>query len=185
MAAEPIAGRAAGAAAEPRASRARWAVFIGLAVGVLVVDQIVKSWIAANFEFHVAVEVIGDILRVAPTQNNGAIFGMFRDQAPIFAVLSIGVMGLIIWYESRAGGSLLVTVALGLLLGGALGNLTDRLRLGYVLDFMDLGLGGWRWYTFNVADAAISLSIVLLFVAALRPAPARQPEAAEVRGGDG
>ena len=108
---------------------------------------------------------------------------MFREQAPIFAVLSIGVMGLIVWYESRAGGSLLVTVALGLLLGGALGNLTDRLRLGYVLDFMDLGIGGWRWYTFNVADAAISLSILLLFVAALRPSPRAQP--AEVRGGDG
>lgn len=183
MAAEPIAGRTAGATAASRASRTRWALFIGLAAGVLVVDQIVKSWIAANFEFHRAVELIGDILRVAPTQNNGAIFGMFRDQAPVFAILSIGVMGLIVWYESRAGGSLLVTVALGLLLGGALGNLTDRLRLGYVLDFMDLGLGGWRWYTFNVADAAISLSILLLFVAALRPTPKDQP--AEVRGGDG
>lgn len=183
MAAEPIAGRTAGATAAPRATRTRWALFAGLAVGVLIVDQIVKSWIAANFEFHRAVELIGDILRVAPTQNNGAIFGMFRDQAPIFAILSIGVMGLIVWYESRAGGSLLVTVALGLLLGGALGNLTDRLRLGYVLDFMDLGLGGWRWYTFNVADAAISLSILLLFVAALRPTPKAQPEV--VRGGDG
>ena len=59
----------------------------------------------------------------------------------------------------------------------------DRLRLGYVLDFMDLGLGGWRWYTFNVADAAISLSILLLFVAALRPTPKAQPEV--VRDGDG
>jgi signal peptidase II len=185
MAAEPIAGRNAGAAAAPRTGRARWALFVGLAVGVLVVDQIVKSFIAANFEFHRAVEIVGDYLRVAPTQNTGAIFGMFRDQAPIFALLSIGVMGLIVWYESRAGASLLVTLALGLLLGGALGNLTDRLRLGYVLDFMDLGIGDWRWYTFNVADAAISLSIVLLFVAALRPSSKSEPRPVEVRSGDG
>ena len=175
MAAEPIAGRTTGATAASRAGRARWALFIGLAAGVLVLDQIVKSWIAANFEFHRAVEILGDFVRVAPTQNTGAIFGMFRDQAPIFALLSIGVMGLIVWYESRAGGSLLVTVALGLLLGGALGNLTDRLRHGYVLDFMDLGIGSWRWYTFNVADAAISASILLLFVAALRPTPKPEP----------
>jgi hypothetical protein len=60
-------------------------------------------------------------------------------------------------------------VTLGLLLGGAIGNMIDRLRLGYVVDFVDVGLGPTRFYTFNVADSAISLAILLLFVAALRP----------------
>jgi hypothetical protein len=60
-------------------------------------------------------------------------------------------------------------VTLGFLLGGAIGNMIDRLRLGYVVDFVDVGIGPTRFYTFNVADSAISLAILLLFVAALRP----------------
>jgi lipoprotein signal peptidase len=61
-------------------------------------------------------------------------------------------------------------VTLGLLLGGALGNMADRLRLGYVVDFVDIGIGDLRWYTFNMADAAISAAIVLLVAAAFVPA---------------
>jgi len=60
-----------------------------------------------------------------------------------------------------------MSVALGLLLGGAVGNLIDRFRFGYVLDFVDLGIGALRWYTFNVADAAISASILLLLLTAV------------------
>jgi hypothetical protein len=60
-------------------------------------------------------------------------------------------------------------VTLGLLLGGAIGNMLDRLRLGYVVDFVDAGLGATRFYTFNVADSAISVAILLLLVAAFRP----------------
>jgi hypothetical protein len=62
-----------------------------------------------------------------------------------------------------------ISVTLGLLLGGAIGNLLDRFRLGYVVDFVDLGIGTFRWYTFNVADAAISLSLVLLVLLAIKP----------------
>jgi hypothetical protein len=71
--------------------------------------------------------------------------------------------------QLQVGSSLYLSIALGLLLGGALGNVTDRLRLGYVVDFVDIGIGDLRWYTFNVADAAISLSIVMLIGAALIP----------------
>ena len=62
-----------------------------------------------------------------------------------------------------------MTIALGLLLGGAIGNLLDRLRLGYVVDFVDMGIGSLRFYTFNVADAAIRSSILLLLAMALSP----------------
>ena len=79
------------------------------------------------------------------------------------------MIALIVIYHGRAGGSLYMTVTLGLLLGGAIGNMLDRLRLGYVVDFVDGGIGNIRWYTFNVADAAISLSILLLLLAAVRP----------------
>ena len=174
MAAEPLAGSDAGGRSSPlatevRAGRSRWLLFGGLAATVAVVDQIVKAIIVANFEVERVVPVIGEYARIVVSHNSGALFGMFRDQAPIFAFFSFLVIGVIVWYQSRAGGSLLLTLALGLLLGGAIGNLTDRLRLGYVVDFVDLGIGTWRFYTFNVADMAISGSILLLLLLAVLP----------------
>jgi signal peptidase II len=151
------------------AERRRWVVFLGLAATVLVVDQIVKSWIVGSFEVDVPTDIVGDWLRVTLTHNNGALFGMFRDQAVIFAIFSIIVIGLIVWYHGHGARGLLMSVALGLLLGGALGNLADRLRYGYVVDFVDMGIGGWRFYTYNVADAAITTSILLLILIALVP----------------
>jgi signal peptidase II len=104
--------------------------------------------------------------------NTGALFGLFRDQADLFAVLSVAVMALIVWYHRRAvaGNGWLATLALGLLLGGAVGNFIDRIRLGHVVDFVDMGFpDGWRFYTWNLADAAISTSILLLLLMAVLP----------------
>ncbi|MHB8399286.1 MAG: signal peptidase II [Candidatus Limnocylindrales bacterium] len=149
--------------------RPRWLLFVTLAVTIVVVDQLVKAAIAANYQVGVPVAVVGDFVRIDVSHNQGALFGLFQGSAVIFGVGSLAVIALIVWYESRAGGSALVTLALGLLVGGAVGNLLDRLRLGYVVDFVDAGIGGWRWYTFNVADAAISTAIVLLVILALLP----------------
>lgn len=151
------------------AARSRWILFFGIAAAILIIDQATKAWIVSHYEVSVAVPILGDAVRIWVSHNTGALFGLFRDQALIFAAFSFAVIGIIVLYEARAGKSLLVTVALGLLLGGALGNLTDRLRLGYVVDFMDLGIGTWRWYTFNVADAAISASVLLLLLVAIVP----------------
>jgi signal peptidase II len=74
----------------------------------------------------------------------------------------------------RRARALVLVVGLSLVLGGALGNLLDRLRLGYVVDFIDAGIGSLRWYTFNVADAAISLGILLLLAASIWPTFARR-----------
>ena len=117
--------------------------------------------------------VIGDLVRLVFSQNNGALFGLFRDHALLFGLVSLGVIGLIVVYHGAAGRSLYLSVALGLLLGGALGNLIDRLRLGYVVDFVDIGIGDFRWYTFNVADAAISLAIVMLIGGGAHPGAGR------------
>ena len=80
------------------------------------------------------------------------------------------MIGLIVAYHARSKPSVVLSVALGLLLGGAIGNLIDRIRYGYVVDFVDAGIGDSPLYTFNVADSAISVAILLLILLALFPA---------------
>ena len=167
VASEPTVAAAPVAAATK--AKAHWLVFFGLALTVLVLDQLTKAWLTSNLSPGEVMSVIGDYVRLVYSQNSGALFGLFRDNALLFGIVSIVVIGLIVAYQRQVGSSLYLSIALGLLLGGALGNVTDRLRLGYVVDFVDIGIGALRWYTFNVADAAISLSIVLLIGAALIP----------------
>ena len=158
-----------------------WVAFFGIAAAVIVADQLSKAWIVADFPFGDPVEILGAWLRVWYVANTGALFGLFRDQAVLFAALSIGVIALIVWYHGHAvaDSGWLATVALGLLLGGAAGNLIDRVRLGHVIDFVDMGFpGGWRFYTWNVADAAITISILLLLVMAVLPSVRREARAA-------
>jgi signal peptidase II len=146
--------------------RARWPIFIGLAVAVFIADQLTKAWLTSFLEPGERVEVIGDLVRLIHSQNSGALFGLFQDQAILFGIVSLGVVAGIIWFHHSSGRNTLLSVALGLLLGGALGNMADRFRIGYVVDFVDVGIGTLRFYTFNVADSAISLSILLLLVSA-------------------
>jgi signal peptidase II len=165
-------GEAGGTAGMTTATRspAHWLVFGSVAVAVLVVDQLTKAWLVANVSTGQVVSVIGDYVRLILSQNSGALFGMFSQNAVVFGIASLVVVALIVGYHARAGRSLYLSIALGLLLGGALGNLLDRLRLGYVVDFVDIGIGGIRFYTFNMADAAISIAIVMLIGAAIFPA---------------
>jgi signal peptidase II len=151
------------------ARRPRWGLFAGLAAAILVADQLAKAWIVANVDPLRPTLLVGDYLRLVVSHNNGALFGLFRGQASLFALASFAVIALIVAYHARAGGSLVMSIALGLLLGGAIGNVADRLRYGYVVDFVDAGFGTLRWYTFNVADSAISLALVLLVLIAVRP----------------
>ena len=163
-------GGTADTTATTAGSRAHWLVFAGVAVAVMIVDQLAKAWLVANVSPGEVVNVIGDYLRLILSQNSGALFGLFADNAVMFGIASLAVVGLIVAYHARAGRSLYLSIALGLLLGGALGNLIDRLRLGYVVDFVDIGIGNLRFYTFNLADAAISTAIVMLIAAAIFPA---------------
>jgi signal peptidase II len=146
-----------------------WPLFIGIAGAVVVLDQLSKALLTSRLGPGESVEVIGDYLRLVHGQNNGAIFGLFKDSAWLFGIVSIAVIGLIVAYHARAGRSAYLSVTLGLLLGGAIGNLIDRFRLGYVVDFVDAGIGSLRFYTFNVADTAISLSLLLLILVAIKP----------------
>ncbi len=144
-------------------------MFLALAAIVVVADQLTKAAVTSNLAPGQSVSVVGDLVRIVFGQNSGALFGLFKDNALMFGVVSLAVVAVIVAYHARATPSAYLTVTLGLLLGGAIGNMIDRLRLGYVVDFVDAGIGGVRFYTFNVADSAISLAILLLLIAALRP----------------
>lgn len=150
-----------------------WRVFLGIPIVVVILDQLSKAWLVANVAPGEILEVVGDYVRLVHHQNSGALFGLFRDQALLFGLLSLVVIGLIVGYHARSGRSRYMSIALGFLLGGAIGNLVDRLRLGYVVDFVDIGIGNLRFYTFNVADSAISTAIVLLVAVAIVPGLAR------------
>jgi signal peptidase II len=150
-------------------ARPLWLPFFGIAGVVVVVDQLTKAWIRSILAPGEAMPVLGDWIRLVHAQNNGGIFGLLRGQALPFAIVSLGVIALIVAYHGRSGRSPLLTVALALLLGGAIGNLLDRLLYGSVVDFVDAGIGSIRWYTFNVADASISLAIVLLLALSIWP----------------
>ena len=152
--------------------RGRWALFGGTAATVVVLDQLTKAWVDASFVRAAdggSSELIGDLVRISKVYNDGAIFGFLDASAMLMAALTVLVVVGVVWYEWRHGSSLgpLVTVGLGLLTGGAIGNLIDRIRFGYVIDFVDMGIGDTRWYAWNIADAAVFLGIVALFIAAL------------------
>jgi signal peptidase II len=136
-----------------------------LAFTVALSDQLLKGWVVANYKPNTPVPVLGDWLRIDFIHNSGGLFGILQDSAAIFAVVTVIVVAVLIALEIGSGWrSWLVTVTLGLLLGGAIGNFIDRIRLGYVIDFADIGIGSWRFYIFNVADAAVTVSILLMIV---------------------
>ena len=155
-------------------ARRPWPIFLGLAGLIVVLDQVTKAWLVSFLDPGESVAVVGDWIRLVHSQNNGGLFGLLRGQAVIFGLVSLVVVGLIVVYHARAKPSRYLSIALGLLLGGAIGNVIDRFRLGYVVDFVDAGIGDLRWYTFNVADTAISFALVLLLAASVLPSVARR-----------
>ena len=140
--------------------------FLLIAGTVGVSDQLLKRWIVSSYKVEQVSPVAGDWIKVHFIHNNGGLFGLFQNAAPIFAAITIAVVAVLVAIEIGSGWrSWLVTITLGLLLGGAVGNFVDRIRLGYVVDFADIGIGTIRFpYIFNVADAAVTVSILLVLV---------------------
>jgi signal peptidase II len=125
---------------------------------VVIVDQITKALIRSNLRLHESVPDDG-FFRFTYTTNTGAVFGVFSDQTFIMTIASfVGVGILLYFYHSHSGSERLVRISLGLLLGGAIGNLIDRIWLGKVTDFIDVG----PWPIFNLADSAIVVGIGVL-----------------------
>lgn len=142
----------------------RWYALAGL---VIVLDQLSKWWVLQNLGF-------GETIYVAPfwnwvlTYNPGAAFSFLADQPGwqrwLFTLLALGVSGWIAVMLRQQAQHRLLSLALTLVMGGALGNVIDRVRFGAVVDFIQWHVAGYYWPAFNVADSAITLGAVLLVV---------------------
>jgi signal peptidase II len=137
---------------------------------VAALDQASKWWIVEKLMQPPRVVPLTPFLDLVLVHNRGITFGMFNSggslQPLLFTALAVVIAaGLLIWL--RGVTRCWVATAIGAILGGAVGNVLDRLRLGAVVDFIDAHIGGWHWPAFNVADSAISVAVVLIAVDAL------------------
>lgn len=136
----------------------------GTAALLFGLDQFTKWQIAATMPFRSSRPLLGEWLYLTHVHNEGAAFSFLDGQKLVLSVIALAVIAAIVVYERRLKQkSPLQLAALGCILAGSLGNLTDRLRLGHVIDFLDLHAKGRNiWPIFNVADMCINLGVVLL-----------------------
>jgi len=143
--------------------------YLLIAGGVFMIDQTTKAWATRRLRFDGDMPVIKGFLNFAYAQNTGVAFSMF-DQGGDSGRWGLSVVAFIagilvlyfIWRTPRNDDRILGSLAL--LLAGIAGNLTDRIRLGFVVDFVDVQFGSWHYPTFNVADSAICIGAVLLII---------------------
>ena len=148
----------------------RWYV---LALSLLALDQWSKSVASAQLEYGVPVEITS-FFNITLAHNPGAAFSFLSDAGGWQHWLLGGIAGvvslvLVVWIYRLRAGSLILATGLALILSGAIGNLIDRIHLGYVVDFIQLHYQGWYWPAFNVADSAISIGAVLLLLDSFGP----------------
>ena len=146
-------------------------VFVISLVIVLPLDQATKQWIVEKIHYADRIEIIPGLFDLTHVRNAGGAFSFFADgpheQRMIFFIGTtlIAIVLLLVFYRNLESEEVLPATALGVVLGGALGNLTDRLRYGEVVDFLDVHLwGGYTWPTFNVADSALVCGVGLLLI---------------------
>ena len=141
---------------------------ICLTSAVIGLDQITKWIVDQEMVLHESIPVIPGFLNMTYVRNTGVAFGLLSSPDPglrsilllLFSLVAIAVI-LIFWFKSRQA-HLLLIAALGMILGGAIGNLIDRFRLGEVIDFIDIYWKDLHWPAFNIADSAITIGVILL-----------------------
>jgi len=132
--------------------------FFLVALLVVALDQVSKFFISANMTLGESIPEEG-FFRITYGTNEGGVFGLFANQAFLITLTAIvGVAAILVYSRYPQANRVLVRIALGLLLGGAVGNLIDRIRLGEVVDFIDVG----AWPVFNLADSAVVVGVILI-----------------------
>jgi len=143
----------------------RWLI---LSVLVLISDQVTKYLVVQNMELYQRIEIL-PFFNLFYIHNLGAAFGFLNDQPGwqrwFFSIItSVVSLGILFWLTKVKASQKLLIIALVFVLGGALGNLYDRLMFGYVIDFIDWHAAGYHWPSFNIADMAISFGAFLLIL---------------------
>ncbi len=155
-------------------------LLFAIGLGVLAADQASKFYVDAHIPLYHSVAVIPGFFSLTHVRNPGAAFGILSTQSAafrqvFFLVVSVLALGmLLVFFIQTPASDRIGLAALSLLMGGAIGNMIDRIRMGEVVDFLDFQIGGYHWYTFNVADSAITVGVSLLMLNAFlarKPAP--------------
>jgi len=145
----------------------------GIAVAVVIADQLSKLWIMTTFSLHEQKDIIPGFFNLVYVTNTGAAFGFLAGSKTMlrqafFVAVAIGALIIIVFaYGQLKRQGKIFVYALGLIAGGAIGNLIDRLRFGSVVDFLDFYLGTHHWPAFNVADSAITVGVGLFLLGTL------------------
>ena len=135
------------------------------ALAILVADQLTKALVVANLAIGEKAPLLGDLVQVWHAQNRGAAFSLFQGGTVVFLIVSVLSIGMVAYFHrSLRDRSPWLHIVLGVVLGGTLGNFIDRLRQGYVTDWLSIGIGDTRWPTFNVADSSVVIGIGILVV---------------------
>ncbi|HZH33338.1 MAG TPA: signal peptidase II [Pyrinomonadaceae bacterium] len=143
--------------------------YLGAALGVFLLDQASKAWARKSLRFGDSVTVIPDFLNFIYAENPGIAFSQFQNGGDfgrwaLSALAGLAALAVFYYFWRTKRGDDRILSACALLLAGILGNLTDRVRLGFVIDFIDVQFGNWHYPTFNVADAAICIGAGLLIL---------------------
>lgn len=141
-----------------------------IAVFVVLLDRITKLAVAKNISLHDSIQIIPDFFRITHVENRGAAFGLFADSPSewkiamlvMFSVVALVIVSALLWRNSHSMNT--TGIGLSLILGGAVGNLWDRLLSGRVVDFLLFYVGQYQWPAFNVADSAIVVGAGLLVI---------------------
>ena len=154
------------------ATSTRLTQWLAIALVVILLDQFTKVLILGSFQLGDS-RFVTSFFNIVRAHNTGAAFSFLADAAGwqrwFFTALGLVATGVIVFLLKRHGQQALFATALSFILGGALGNVIDRLRFGAVVDFIHAHVFGWSWYVFNVADAAIVCGVAALVLDSLRP----------------
>lgn len=145
-------------------------LLLGLVVGIVVLDQVSKAMVHAWLPLHSSVTIIPGLLDFSYVRNTGVAFGMLNDvdlpfkQALMTAIGLVALIAIGLYARSVPPGQPLARFGLAVIIGGASGNLIDRIASGYVVDFVDVYWGSWHFWAFNVADAGITVGACCLIL---------------------
>jgi len=147
--------------------------WLSLSLLVLVLDQLSKLWVVANFDLYESIQLIPQ-LNFTYVHNTGAAFSFLSSAGGwqrwfFVAIALVASISLSVWLTRLKPSERWMAVTLSLILGGAIGNVLDRIAYGYVIDFIDVYYQTWHWPVFNIADCAISVGVLMMLIDTFRP----------------